>query len=215
MLAIFSPKAGSDGSDTARMLCALPWPMSKPLLTCWMGDATVGDSRALLAEAGIPSFRTPEAAVGAFGNIAAFYQTQQLLQQTPAPLSALAKPDVEAARLMIESVLAERRTVLTEMESKTLLSCFHIPITKTMLARSAHEAMMIATQLGFPVALKIDSPDISHKSDVEGVALNHQGVPRRSRLQAGDIRTLAAIGRLKARSSGSSNMLAALAVCSP
>ena len=172
MLAIFSPKAGSDGSDTARMLSALPRPMSKPLLTCWMGDATVGDSRALLAEAGIPSFRTPEAAVGAFGNIAAFYQNQQLLQQTPAPLSALAKPDVEAARLMIESVLAERRTVLTEMESKTLLSCFHIPITKTMLARSAHEAMMIATQLGFPVALKIDSPDISHKSDVEGVALN-------------------------------------------
>ncbi|MDR6855810.1 acyl-CoA synthetase (NDP forming) [Variovorax guangxiensis] len=98
VLAIFSPKAGSDGSDTARMLCALPRPMSKPLLTCWMGDATVGDSRALLAEAGIPSFRTPEAAVGAFGNIAAFYQNQQLLQQTPAPLSALAKPDVEAAR---------------------------------------------------------------------------------------------------------------------
>ena len=95
-----------------------------------------------------------------------------MLQQTPPPLSALAKPDVEAARLMIESVLAERRTVLTEMESKTLLSCFHIPITRTMLARSAHEAMMIATQIGFPVALKIDSPDISHKSDVEGVALN-------------------------------------------
>lgn len=61
--------------------------MSKPMLTCWMGDATVGDSRALLAEAGIPSFRTPEAAVGAFGNIAAFYQNQQLLQQTPAPLA--------------------------------------------------------------------------------------------------------------------------------
>ena len=73
---------------------------------------------------------------------------------------------------MIESVLAERRRVLTEMESKTLLSSFHIPVTKTILARSAHEAMMIATQLGFPVALKIDSPDISHKSDVQGVVLN-------------------------------------------
>ncbi|HET6787946.1 MAG TPA: GNAT family N-acetyltransferase, partial [Aquabacterium sp.] len=128
--------------------------------------------RAILNEAGIAGFRTPEAAVGAFGNIAAFYQNQLLLQQTPPPLSALAKPDIEGARLVIESVLAERRKVLTEMESKTLLSSFHIPVTETMLARNASEAMMIALQMGFPVALKIDSPDISHKSDVLGVALN-------------------------------------------
>jgi acetyltransferase len=137
-----------------------------------MGDASVSAARGVLADASIPSFRTPEAAVGAFGNIATFYQNQQLLQQTPPPLSPLAKPDVEGARLLIESVLAERRTVLTEMESKALLSSFHIPITRTLLARSANEAMMIATQLGFPVALKIDSPDIDHKSDVDGVALN-------------------------------------------
>jgi acetyltransferase len=69
-------------------------------------------------------------------------------------------------------VLAERRKVLTEMESKALLAAFHIPVTRTMLARSANEAMLIASQLGYPVALKIDSPDISHKSDVQGVALN-------------------------------------------
>jgi acetyltransferase len=137
-----------------------------------MGDASVGAARSILNEAAIPSFRTPEAAVGAFGNLASFYQNQLLLQQTPPPLSTLAKPDIEGARLVIESVLAERRKVLTEMESKTLLSAFHIPVTSTMLARSANEAMMIATQLGFPVALKIDSPDISHKSDVQGVALN-------------------------------------------
>ncbi len=172
VLAIYSPKPGGDAAGAARMLAALPRPMRKPLLSCWMGDASVSEARAVLAEASIPTFRTPEAAVGAFGNIAAFYQNQQLLQQTPPPLSTLAKPDIEGARLVIESVLAERRKVLTEMESKTLLSSFHIPITRTMLARSANEAMMIATQLGFPVALKVDSPDISHKSDVEGVALN-------------------------------------------
>jgi len=172
VLAIFSPKPGADAAATAQVLADIPRSMNKPLLSCWMGDASVSTARAVLAEAAIPSFRTPEAAVGAFGNIAAFYQNQLLLQQTPPPLSALAKPDIEGARLVIESVLAERRTVLTEMESKTLLSSFHIPITRTLLARSANEAMMIATQLGFPVALKIDSPDISHKSDVEGVALN-------------------------------------------
>ncbi len=172
VLAIYSPKAGGDPVAVARAVAGIKSAVGKPLLACWMGDASVGAARAVLNEASIPSFRTPEAAVGAFGNIASFYQNQLLLQQTPPPLTAGAKPDIEGARLVIESVLAERRKVLTEMESKTLLSSFHIPVTQTLLARSANEAMMIATQLGFPVALKIDSPDISHKSDVQGVALN-------------------------------------------
>ena len=172
ILAIFSPKPGVDADQIAQALAAVKPSVGKPLLACWMGDATVGPARVLLNAAEIPSFRTPEAAVGAFSNIATFYQNQRLLQQTPPPLSPLSKPDIEAARLIIDSVLAERRKVLTETESKTLLSAFHIPVTQTILARSANEAMMIATQLGFPVALKIDSADISHKSDVQGVALN-------------------------------------------
>ena len=172
LLVIHSPKSGCDAGAVAQVLADQRKRFGKPLLSCWMGDASVGEARSILNAAVIPTFRTPEAAVGAFGNIASFYQNQQLLQQTPPPLSTLAKPDIEGARLLIESVLAERRKVLTEMESKALLSAFHIPVTQTILARSANEAMMIATQLGFPVALKIDSPDISHKSDVNGVALN-------------------------------------------
>jgi acetyltransferase len=172
VLAIYSPKIGIDSATIATALAESHKHLGKPLLTCLMGDASVGEARLILNEAAIPTFRTPEAAVGAFGNIASFYQNQQLLQQTPPPLSDLAKPDVEGARMLIESVLAERRKVLTEMESKALLAAFHIPVTKTILARSVNEAIMIATQLGFPVALKIDSPDISHKSDVQGVALN-------------------------------------------
>jgi acetyltransferase len=172
VLAIFSPKVDADAAGIAQALAGLKPRLSKPLLACWMGDVSVGTAREVLNAAAIPSFRTPEAAVGAFGNIASFYQNQLLLQQTPPPLSQLAKPDIEGARLVIESVLAERRKVLTEMESKTLLSSFHIPVTQTVLARSANEAMMVALQLGFPVALKIDSPDIPHKSDVQGVVLN-------------------------------------------
>jgi acetyltransferase len=196
VLVILSPKPGIDAAEVARAVAALRPGMGKPLLACWMGDVTVEAARDLLGEAAIPSFRSPEAAVGAFSNIASFYRNQQLLQQTPPPLSALAKPDIEGARLVIESVLAERRKVLTEMESKTLLSAFHIPVTETILARSPNEAMMIATQLGFPVALKIDSPDIAHKSDVQGVALNivngasardtyHELVERVTRAQPG------------------------------
>ncbi len=172
VLVIYSPKAGGDSSEVARVIADAKARMSKPVLCCWMGEASVREAREILAKATIPNFRTPEAAVGAFHNIASFYQNQQLLQQTPPPLSTLVDPDVEGARLIIENVLTERRKVLTEMESKALLSAFHIPVTQTILARNINEAMMIATQLGFPVALKIDSPDISHKSDVNGVALN-------------------------------------------
>jgi len=172
VLAIFSPKVDVDSALIAKALAAANKKLGKPLFTCFMGDTVVGEARRILSEALIPTFRTPEAAVGAFGNIASFYQNQLLLQQTPPPLSELAKPDVEGARMLIESVLSERRKVLTEMESKALLAAFHIPVTKTILARNVNEAIMIATQMGFPLALKIDSPDISHKSDVQGVALN-------------------------------------------
>jgi acetyltransferase len=175
-LAIYSPKPacypGADPVAIAQAVIDASARLGKPVVACWMGDDSVREARSLLNAKPLPSFRTPEAAVDAFGNIASFYQNQQLLQQTPPPLSTLATPDAEGARLLIEGVLAERRRVLTEMESKALLAAFHIPVTRTMLARSATEAMLIASQLGYPVALKIDSPDISHKSDVQGVALN-------------------------------------------
>jgi acetyltransferase len=86
-------------------------------------------------------------------------------------MSALDSPDAEGARLLIER--AGRAAPCADRDGvKALLAAFHIPVTRTMLARSASEAMLIASQLGYPVALKIDSPDISHKSDVRGVALN-------------------------------------------
>jgi acetyltransferase len=176
VLLIHSPKvsnaADGDPDAIARAIASAFSPAGKPVLACWMGEASVRATREYLNEQAIPSFRTPEAAVDAFNSIASFYRNQQLLQQTPPPLSDLAQPDTEGARLLIEGVLAERRKVLTEMESKALLAAFHIPVTRTMLARSANEAMLIASQLGYPVALKIDSPDISHKSDVQGVVLD-------------------------------------------
>eukprot|EP01030_Chromulinospumella_sphaerica_P007101 gene7101-6944_t len=174
VLVIYSPKLGGDPAGVARAVSAMNAGLGKPLLTCWMGDEQVAEARQIINTAGVATFRTPEAAVDGFSNIASFYQNQQLLHQTPPPLSQLAKPDLDGARLLIEGVLAERRKVLTEMESKALLAAFHIPITQTILARTASEAMLISSQLGYPVALKIDSPDISHKSDVQGVVLNLQ-----------------------------------------
>ena len=172
ILVILSPIAGVDTGAIAQVLADLQATVGKPLISCWMGDEKVTAARTILFKAGIPSFRTPEAAVDAFNHVSLFHRNQQLLRQVPPPLSQLAKPDLEGARILIESVLAERRKVLTEMESKALLSAFHIPVTKTILARSATEAMLVANQLSYPVALKVDSADIAHKSDVQGVVLN-------------------------------------------
>lgn len=172
LLLIHAPKAGVDTDGIARAVAEAFQPASKPVLGCWMGEAGVRSAKEVLAARQMPVFRSPEGAVDAFHSIASFYKNQQLLQQTPPPLAGGAQPDAEGARLLIEGVLAERRQVLNEMESKALLAAFHIPVTRTMLARSANEAMLIAAQQGFPVALKIDSPDISHKSDVQGVVLD-------------------------------------------
>ncbi len=172
VLVLMSPKPHLDINGISQALADLQPSISKPLITCWMGDDLVASGRAILNNASIPTFRTPEAAVDAFYNIASFHQNQQLLHQVPSSLSELATPDIEGAHILIENILTERRKVLTEMESKALLSSFHIPVTKTILARSANEAILVANQLGYPVALKIDSSDIVHKSDVRGVALN-------------------------------------------
>jgi acetyltransferase len=117
-------------------------------------------------------FRTPDPAVEMFAHLAAFYRNQRTLLQTPGPLAHQAAPDRRAAQLVIDAVLSEGRKVLSETESKALLAAFHIPIAKTVLAHSAQEAVLSAREFGFPVVLKIDSPEITHKSDVGGVRLN-------------------------------------------
>jgi acetyltransferase len=172
VLVILTPQAMTQPLEVAQLLLEAAAQFSKPLLTCWMGDTQIRAGRALFAQSRVPAFRTPEAAVEAFSYITAFYRNQRLLAQTPGPLSHHDAPDVEGARMLIETALAERRKVLSEMESKALLAAFHIPVASTMVARSPGEALMLAQEFGLPVAMKINSPDITHKTDAGGVRLN-------------------------------------------
>ncbi len=172
VLVMLTPQAMTRPTEAAEAVIDAAKRASKPVLTCWMGEAQVQAGRQLFKAAGIPYFATPEPAVEVFSYLSAFYENQRLLQQTPGPLSQQVEPDVEGARLIIESALAHGRHLLNEVESKALLSAFHIPVAQTLIARSPMEAMLMAQQMGFPVAMKINSPDISHKSDVHGVRLN-------------------------------------------
>ena len=175
VLALHAPKADSDPLAYAQSLMALHEGAQKPLIACWLGDRRVLESRALLSHAGIPTFRTPEPAVDAFGNLASFYRNQQLRWQTPPALTEGKWPDLDSARLLLADVSGQGRALLSEMESKALLAAFHIPVAHTQLSRSPQEATLIAQQIGYPVVLKISSPDITHKSDVDGVALDIRG----------------------------------------
>jgi len=171
VLVMFAPNAGVDGRAVTEAVIAAARDVRKQVYACWMGDSTVRPLWALLDAAGIPVFRTPEASVDAYATVATFHQNQMLLQQTPRALSSLDPPDLDGARMLIESVFSERRRVLTEMESKALLGAFHVPVTRTVIARSPTEAIVVAEQIGFPLAMKISSPEVIRKSDVGGVML--------------------------------------------
>jgi acetyltransferase len=171
VLAMLTPQAMTKPTEAAEAVVEMAKHSDKPVISCWMGESQVAEGRRLFKQAGIPYFSTPEPAVEVFSFISAFYENQRQLMQTPGPLSQEAPPDVEGARLIVESALAQGRHTLTEMESKALLSAFHIPVAQTLIARNATEAMLMAQQMGFPVAMKINSQDISHKSEVGGVRL--------------------------------------------
>ncbi len=172
VMVILTPQAMTEPTAVAETVVDLAGRYPKPLLACWMGDTAVAASRAAFSQARIPNFRTPEPAVEVFSYISAYYQNQQLLVQTASSLSHAATPDVDGARLLIENALAEHRNLLSEMESKAVLAAFHIPIARALVARTPAEALLLAEQLGMPVAMKIHSHDITHKSDAGGVRLN-------------------------------------------
>ncbi len=170
---ILTPQAMTHPLAVAEAVIELTKQHEKPVLCTWMGGNQIGDAREAFRKAHVPDFRTVEAAVDAFWFLAMHRRNQKLLLQTPAKTSAsLATPDAEGARLIIESVLADNRRVLTEPESIALLGAFHIPTVRNGIARSSNEALILAETIGFPVAMKIHSPDISHKSDAGGVRLN-------------------------------------------
>ncbi|HEB95719.1 MAG TPA: bifunctional acyl-CoA synthetase/GNAT family N-acetyltransferase [Sedimenticola thiotaurini] len=178
VLALLTPQSMTRPLDAARAVAtASRSQRTKPVVTCWMGETQVREAREHLSSQRIPSFITPERAVEAFSYLARYHCNQRLLLQTPGPLSDSRDPDIEGARMIIEAALAEGREMLSDTESKALLSAFHIRCTPTLEAHSATEALVAAESVGFPVAMKISSPQISHKSDVGGVRINILNAP--------------------------------------
>ncbi|HLF98390.1 MAG TPA: GNAT family N-acetyltransferase [Methylococcaceae bacterium] len=172
VLVMLTPQAMTAPTEAARRVIEASQGSDKPILACWMGETQVREGRELLNRNQIPAFDNPETSLQAFGYLNAYRENQHLLLQAPGALGDLPPPDVEGARLIVESALAERRTLLTALEVRALLSAFQLPNQPAVMARSPNEALSAAEILGFPVAMKIVSPEISHKSDAGGVRLN-------------------------------------------
>ena len=172
VLVMLTPQAMTEPEACARAVIEAREKKDKLVLACWMGDGHVRSANALFTQNGIPTFSNPESSVEAFAFLANYYRNQQLLMQVPGSLGRRSKADIEGARLIIESVLAEQRNQLSPLEAKALLHAFDIPVTAGTNCHSANEALVAAENHGFPVVMKINSPQLSHKTDVGGVRLN-------------------------------------------
>ena len=177
ILFMHAPTAIVPSDDIAKALLPIAHPNAARLLSCWLGDGAVAAARQRFQAAGIPSYATPEEAVRAWRMLVTYRRNQeQLLEAPPAapPETAAARSRIAAtARTIITPALAAGREMLTEPESKAVLAAYGVPVVETRaVPADAAAAVQAASAIGWPVALKILSARISHKSDVGGVALN-------------------------------------------
>jgi len=172
ILVMNAPTAIAAAEDTAAAVARSPAAAKVPLIACWMGGSGAEAGRRVFERAGIPAYDTPLRGVRAFQHLVEHRRSREALMQTPPSNPEDAPPHRAEAERIIAAALADGRTLLTEPEAKNVLAAFGIPTVPTEIVGDADAAAAMAERLGYPVALKILSRDITHKSDVGGVRLN-------------------------------------------
>ena len=173
ILILNCPTAIASSADAAQAVVDTVPPDSKrTVLSSWIGDSTATPPRNLLRRHGIPTYQSPEDAVQAFMQMVDFRHNQALLLETPPSLPALFEPDIGEARAAIDLALADGRQWLNPTEAGRVMAAYGIPLVSSRLAPTPEAVGEAARAIGGPVAIKISSSDITHKSDAGGVALN-------------------------------------------
>lgn len=174
LMVIHAPSAAAPGTACALALIdALKrHPRGKyvTVLTNWCGEFSSQEARRLFSEAGLPTYRTPEGTITAFMHMVEYRRNQKQLRETPALPDNLAANTAEAHSLL-QQALAEGASSLDTHEVQPILQAYGLHTLPTWIASDSAEAVHIAEQIGYPVALKLRSPDIPHKSEVQGVML--------------------------------------------
>lgn len=175
ILVILSPQDMTDPTGVAKSVREFG-KSEKPLLASWMGGDAVSEGTKILNSANIPVFEYPDDAAKTFAMMWKYSQNIQTLYETPDVgfRNSFDKEETQYQQVdrLIESVRKSGRTLLTESESKQLLSYYKIPVVETLVAKNVSEAIAMAEQIGFPIVLKLASETITHKTDVGGVKLN-------------------------------------------
>ncbi|MDG3007470.1 bifunctional acetate--CoA ligase family protein/GNAT family N-acetyltransferase [Paludisphaera mucosa] len=174
LLTILTPQAVTDPTAVAGRLRKHAKVFGKPVLACWMGGESIEPGTALLNEAGVPTYPHPDAAARVFALMwRSSYNLQGLYETPTRPADdAAADSPRERAEAILAAVRAEGRTILTEAESKRILTLYDVATVPTTVVQTADEAATAAEGFGWPVAVKLNSTTITHKSDVGGVRLN-------------------------------------------
>ena len=174
LMIIHSPSAVSPASETAAQIIAAvaahPRGKQVTLLTNWCGEHSSQEARRAFTQAGIPTWRTPEGTVTAFMHQVEYRRNQKQLRETPALPLGLTQNSAEAHQLL-QQALDSGITTLDTHEVQPILQAYGLATLPTWIASDSQSAAKIADQIGYPVALKLRSPDIAHKSDVQGVML--------------------------------------------
>ena len=174
LLVIHSPSAAAPGTESALALIdALKrHPRGKyvTVLTNWCGEFSSQEARRLFSDAGLPTYRTPEGTITAFMHMVEYRRNQKQLRETPVLSDSLTTNAAEAHNLL-QRAMNEGATSLDTHEVSPVLHAYGIHTLPTWIAADSAEAVHIAEQIGYPVALKLRSPDIPHKSEVQGVML--------------------------------------------
>jgi len=172
LLTILTPQAMTDPTQTAEQLKPYAKSTGKPVLASWMGGAEVAAGQDILNRAGIPTFPFPDTAARVFYYMWRYTYNLRGLYETPALPGDGEVADSKRAESIVQRARQAGRTLLTELESKQVLSAYGIPCVPTVLAISENEAVERAQEIGYPVVLKLHSETITHKTDVGGVQLN-------------------------------------------
>jgi acetyltransferase len=172
VLVLFAPTIALGAEETARALLPIAQASEKPVISAWLGGEDVRKGRAIFDAAGMATASSPERGVEAFAYLSKFIRGRQMRLQVPPPQVADFETEAAEARRIIERASGAGHATLDERESKALLAAFGIDTARTRLAATAEEAVVLADEIGYPVALKVSASGVLHKTDVGGVLLS-------------------------------------------
>jgi acyl-CoA synthetase (NDP forming) len=168
VLVVLTPQTSTQIPETAKLLGELSQKYKKPSFAAFMGDVAIRPSLEILAKYSVPNYQVPERAVAA---ISALWGHRHWLNTPPLKVEAVSA-DKARVRKVLDQLKADGRASAGDTEAREILGAYGVPLPKSALAANADEAVAAAEAMGYPVVMKIASPDILHKTDIGGVKLN-------------------------------------------